>query len=55
MAEVRQYFRHGGYIYVADHVTKTVSAPQSVDESDYPDEVKEFINNTKYKIQLTIE
>ena len=57
--EVRNYYRQDGFLFVADHVTKTVTVPQSFDEGtngeNYPPEVYEHIKNDKYYVQLTIE
>lgn len=53
--EPRNYYRKDGFVYVADHVTKTVDCPQSADKEDYPEEVKKHIDLSGYAIQLTIE
>lgn len=54
-SDVRKYYRKDGFVFVADHVTKTVSVPQSVEEEDYPDEIKAHLKDDKYFKQLTIE
>jgi len=53
--EPRLYFRKDGYIFVVDHITKTVSVPQSIEEDSYPDEVKTYLKEKNYYKQLTIE
>lgn len=50
---IRDYHRKDGFVYVVDHITKTVSVPQSVDEKDYPEEVTEQLKI--YFKQLNIE
>lgn len=51
---LRDYYRVDGKVFIVDHVVRWVDAPSSVDEKNYPDQVKEVIKN-KYKIQLTVE
>jgi hypothetical protein len=52
---VLNYYRKDGYIFTADHITRTVSVPQSIKEEDYPDEIKAHLKDDEYFKQLTIE
>lgn len=49
------YYRKDGFIFVADHSIKTVTVPQSVEEVDYPEEIKKHLKDDRYFKQLTIE
>jgi hypothetical protein len=52
---IRNYYRKDGFVFVVDHTIKTVSVPQSVEEDNYPDEVKAYLTEKNYYKQLTIE
>ena len=56
---VRNYYRKDGFIFVVDHIIKTVSVPQSFNEGtngeNYPPKVYEHIKDDKYFVKLTIE
>jgi hypothetical protein len=52
---IRNYYRKDGCVFVVDHAIKTVSVPQSVEEDNYPDEVKAYLTEKNYYKQLTIE
>jgi len=52
--QVVNYYWKDGLLYTADHTIMTVSIPHSVDEGDYPQEVKDLLKKDYFK-QLTIE
>lgn len=50
-----QYTKKNGCVFIIDENLKTVHVPQSFDETDYPQEIKDALKTGKYFKQLTIE
>ncbi len=50
----RTYYRKAGYIFIADHVLKTVFVPLSYDEEHYPIEILDYIRKDKYYKKLSV-
>lgn len=49
----RTYYRKDGYVFMADHVIKTVVVPSSIEEEGYPEEILNHLKKDKYYKQLT--